>query len=121
MLSAWPQNDDWNDLGQSPAKEAAPNLIMDLRSPRNKWWMSTVAVILVICFIHQDIVWARDCGMTMPQPKSAHGPNTFAFASRHQGLQLVRGRSAIGAEAGFAGQSAGANIDRWPSAWNTRS
>ncbi|MFA5144356.1 MAG: hypothetical protein WC522_09410, partial [Candidatus Omnitrophota bacterium] len=35
-------------------------LIMDLRSPRNKWWMSTVAVTLIICFIHQDIVWAQE-------------------------------------------------------------
>ncbi|MDD5436712.1 MAG: hypothetical protein PHX20_04120, partial [Candidatus Omnitrophica bacterium] len=33
---------------------------MDLRSPRNKWWMSTIAIILTFCFIYQDIVWAQE-------------------------------------------------------------
>ncbi|MFA5144358.1 MAG: hypothetical protein WC522_09420, partial [Candidatus Omnitrophota bacterium] len=63
MLDAWQQIDAGNQLPriQKTRDELGSKpLIMDLRSPRNKWWMSTVAVTLIICFIHQDIVWAQE-------------------------------------------------------------
>ncbi|MBN2453494.1 MAG: hypothetical protein JXB40_04455, partial [Candidatus Omnitrophica bacterium] len=36
------------------------SLIMDWQSPRNKKWIRIVALILVVTFINQDLVWAQD-------------------------------------------------------------
>jgi len=35
------------------------SLIMDWQSQRNKKWIRTIACVLVVTFIHQDIVWAQ--------------------------------------------------------------
>ncbi|MFA6079744.1 MAG: hypothetical protein WC779_08380, partial [Candidatus Omnitrophota bacterium] len=35
------------------------SLIMDWQSRRNKKWIRTVALLLTVCFIHQDLVWAQ--------------------------------------------------------------
>ncbi|MDD5423003.1 MAG: hypothetical protein PHT32_06265, partial [Candidatus Omnitrophica bacterium] len=32
---------------------------MDWRSAHNKVWIRSIAIFIVICFIHQDIVWAQ--------------------------------------------------------------
>ncbi|MDD3906112.1 MAG: hypothetical protein PHS46_06265, partial [Candidatus Omnitrophica bacterium] len=56
MLEAWHSK---NTLGTREELGNA-SLIMDWRSPHNKWWMRLVAVTLTLCFIYQDVVWAQD-------------------------------------------------------------
>ena len=36
------------------------SLIMDWQSARNKKWIRTIAFILIVCFVNQDLVWAQE-------------------------------------------------------------
>ena len=62
--------------GKSTREEmGAKSLIMDWQSPRNKHWIRTIALLLVITFINQDLVWAQS-----GTPIWAKGQNgSFAF------------------------------------------
>src|SRR3989338_3051056 len=66
-MNVW-QSDMRDELGSK-------SLIMDWQSPRNKRWIRIIALILVVTFIHQDLVWAQ--GGT---PIWSKGPNgSFAL------------------------------------------
>ncbi|MDP3791354.1 MAG: glycosyltransferase family 2 protein, partial [Candidatus Omnitrophota bacterium] len=36
------------------------SLIMDWQSARNKKWIRAIALILIVCFVNQDLVWAQE-------------------------------------------------------------
>ena len=59
-MNAWRTTDDFV-VGKSTTREelGSTSLIMDLRSPRNKKWIRTIALLVVFAFINQDIVWAQ--------------------------------------------------------------
>jgi len=51
------------------------SLIMDWQSLRNKKWIRAIALILIICFVHQDLVWAQ--GGTPIWSKGSNGSFNF--------------------------------------------
>lgn len=63
-MNAW-RSKEWGvGIGGSSADTirgelGSSSLIMDWQSKRNKWWIRTVALLVVICFIYQDIVYAQ--------------------------------------------------------------
>ncbi|MCX5666756.1 MAG: hypothetical protein NTY34_00360 [Candidatus Omnitrophica bacterium] len=70
-MNAWqarrkaPQSGDVEEVlsrGSLSTREelGARSLIMDLQSPRNKKWIRSIALVLVVCFINQDLVWAQE-------------------------------------------------------------
>ncbi|MCM8761072.1 MAG: hypothetical protein NC933_02910, partial [Candidatus Omnitrophica bacterium] len=56
-------------------KPPARSLIMDWQSPRNKKWIRLVAIVLVVTFINQDIIWAQ--GGTPTWSKGQNGSFSF--------------------------------------------
>ena len=48
---------------------------MDWQSARNKKWIRTIAIVLTVCFIHQDLVWAQ--GGTPVWSKGQNGSFNF--------------------------------------------
>src|SRR3989338_5974971 len=55
------------------------SLIMDWQSLRNKKWIRAIALILIICFVHQDLVWAQ--GGTPIWTKGQNGSFSFKGAA----------------------------------------
>ena len=59
-MNAW-QKIPWIGVDGPTTRDelGSGSLIMDWQSPRNKNWIRTIAILLTICFVHQDLVWAQ--------------------------------------------------------------
>ena len=80
-MLAWRKNNNSVDAREEMRETTA--LIMDLRSSRNKVWMSAVAWVLIICFINQDIVWAQSGTPVWVKQSSANTPAKTDPAQHH--------------------------------------
>ena len=58
-MIAW-QRSDIRDEKSTREELGATSLIMDWQSPRNKKWIRSIAIALIVCFINQDIIWAQE-------------------------------------------------------------
>ncbi|MFA5147462.1 MAG: hypothetical protein WC515_08825, partial [Candidatus Omnitrophota bacterium] len=67
-MKAWRLNEDHHFFSPDPSEKTdistreelgSKSLIMDWQSHRNRKWIRTVALILVVTFVHQDLVWAQ--------------------------------------------------------------
>ncbi|MFH0764596.1 MAG: hypothetical protein V1927_06290, partial [Candidatus Omnitrophota bacterium] len=69
MMDAWQAKDSsvQEDLGSKP-------LIMDLQSSRNKRWIRIIALVLIVAFINQDIVWAQGGTPAWSKPAPSSNP-----------------------------------------------
>ena len=86
-MNAWHGRDEVSPVErQTSTREelGSKSLIMDWQSARNKWWIRLVALIVVICFIHQDIVWAQ--GGTPVWSKQPNG--SFSFKGDKSNVML---------------------------------
>src|SRR3989338_5536698 len=72
-MNAWRSK----EIGVESTREelGSKSLIMDWQSPRNKHWIRIIALILIVTFINQDIIWAQ--GGTPVWSKGQNG--SFAY------------------------------------------
>ena len=74
-----------NRISASTREEmGSSSLIMDWQSQRNKKWLRIIALILTVCFIHQDLVWAQ--GGTPIWAKAPNG--SFNFKANGQNTPI---------------------------------
>ena len=57
-MEAW-RKDATQEVSSTRDELGGASLIMDWQSPRNKKWIRTIAIGLIVCFVNQDIVWAQ--------------------------------------------------------------